>query len=63
MGNEKQVLTRLYIVCGSKRELAECLKEYQSKVKVTDENGSDMLLNGFDVDRALATGESNEFKT
>lgn len=63
VGNEKQVLTRLYIVCGSKRELAECLKEYQSKVKVTDENGSDMLLNGFDVDRALATGESNEFKT
>ena len=28
----------------------------------TDENGSDMLLNGFDVDRALATGESNEFE-
>lgn len=53
MGNEKQVLTRLYLVCDSKQELAECLKEYQTKVKVYDENGNNMALKGFDVDKAL----------
>lgn len=53
IGNEKQVLTRLYIVCDSKEALAECLKEYQEKVKVLDENGNDLLLMGFDVHKAL----------
>ena len=53
IGNEKQVLTRLYLVCDSKQELAEALKEYMAKVKVTDINGNDMLLHGFDVDKAL----------
>ena len=53
IGNEKQVLTRLYIVCDSKQELANCLKEYQMKVQVFDENGNDMVLKGFDVDKAL----------
>ena len=53
IGNEKQVLTRLYIVCDSKEELAACLKEYQTKVKVFDENGSNLVLKGFDVSKAL----------
>ena len=53
IGNEKQVLTRLYIVCDSKQELADCLKEYQAKVKVYDKYGNNMLLKGFDVDKAL----------
>lgn len=53
IGNEKQVLTRMYLVCNSKKELAECLKEYQSKVKVYDETGSNMVLRGFDIDKAL----------
>ena len=53
IGNEKQVLTRLYLVCDNKQELGDCLKEYQAKVKVFDTNGNDMLLAGFDVDRAL----------
>lgn len=53
IGNEKQVLTRLYIVCDSKEALTECLKEYQSKVKVLDENGNNLVLKGFDVDKAL----------
>ena len=53
IGNEKQVLTRMYLVCNSKEELAECLKEYQSKIKVFDENGNNLVLNGFDVDKAL----------
>lgn len=53
IGNEKQVLTRMYLVCDSKKELAECLKEYQEKIKVYDENGANLALNGFDVDKAL----------
>lgn len=53
IGNEKQVLTRLYIVCDSKEELAECLREYQAKVKVMDESGNNMVLEGFNVDKAL----------
>lgn len=53
IGNEKQVLTRLYIVCDSKEGLADCLKEYQGKVKALDENGNNLILKGFDVDKAL----------
>lgn len=53
IGNEKQVLTRMYLVCNSKQELADALKEYMDKVKVYDEAGNEMLLKGFDVDKAL----------
>lgn len=53
VGTEKQVLTRLYLVCDSKEELAACLKEYQKKVQVYDEDGKNMVLTGFDVDTAL----------
>lgn len=53
IGTEKQVLSRLYILCDTKKELAEALKEYMSKVSVLDKNGTEMLLQGFDVDKAL----------
>lgn len=53
VGTEKQVLTRMYLVCNTKQELADTLKEYQSKVKVFDSDGNNMVLNGFDVDAAL----------
>lgn len=53
IGTEKQVLTRMYLVCDTKEELAECLKEYQSKIKVYDNLGNNMVLKGFDVDKAL----------
>lgn len=53
VGTEKQVLTRLYLVCNSKEELRDVIKEYQSKVKVYDDNGNNMLLKGFDADKAL----------
>lgn len=53
IGNEKQVLSRLYIVCDSKQELAETIKEYQNRVKVLDQNGNNMVLQGFNVDKAL----------
>lgn len=53
IGTEKQVLTRMYLVCDSKEELAACLKEYQTKIKVYDENGNNLVLNGFNVEKAL----------
>lgn len=53
IGTEKQVLTRLYLVCDSKIELAETLNEYMNKVKVFDENGNSMVLDGFSVSKAL----------
>lgn len=51
IGNEKQVLTRLYIICDSKEELKERIAYYQKNVEVIDENGKSMLLNSFNVDR------------
>lgn len=54
IGTEKQVLARLYLVCDSKRKLAEALREYMDKVKVLDEKGNQMVLHGFDVSKALA---------
>lgn len=53
IGNEKQVMTRMYLVCDSKQELADTLKYYMDTVRVKDDSGNDMLLKGFDVDRAL----------
>ncbi|MBO7050600.1 MAG: hypothetical protein J6W42_08310 [Bacteroidaceae bacterium] len=51
IGTEKQVLNRLYIVCDTKQQLVETVKEYQDKIKVFDENGNLMTLRGFDVNR------------
>ena len=53
IGTEKQVLARLYFVCDSKEELKERLCFYQNNVKVYDNHGNDMLLKGFDVNRAI----------
>lgn len=51
-GTEKQVMTRLYIVCASKHELAEALLHYMKTVQAYDTSGREMLLKGFDVQRA-----------
>ncbi len=53
VGTEKQVLTRLYIVCDSKAELIDAIAEYREKVHVTDVNGNEMLLKGFALDKLL----------
>lgn len=53
IGTEKQVLTRLYLVCDTKEKLSECIKNYQDSVIVYDENGNNMVLKGFDADKAL----------
>ena len=53
IGNEKQVLTRLYLVCDTKEELRNAIDEYQRKVKVFDGSGNNMLLEGFNASKAL----------
>jgi carB family protein len=53
IGNEKQVFTRLYLICDSKEDLAAAINEYQQKIKVLDEQGNNLLLNGFNVVKAL----------
>lgn len=53
IGTEKQVLARLYLVCDSKKELEATLNEYMDKVKVFNENGDSMVLDGFNVSKAL----------
>ena len=53
VGTEKQVFTRLYLVCDSKEGLRDAIIEYQNKVKVFDENGNNMLLKGFDANKGL----------
>ena len=53
IGTEKQVMTRLYLVCDSKQALADALKEYMEKIKVYDSDGELMMLHGFDADSAL----------
>ena len=57
IGTEKQVMTRIYLVCDSKRELADTLKEYMAKIRVFDADGNAMTLHGFDVDDALELKE------
>lgn len=51
IGNEKQVLARLYIVCDSKEEFRTKIKDIQSKIKVFDEKNQNMLLLPFDVNQ------------
>ena len=53
IGTEKQVLARLYLVCDTNEELAQKIHFYQDNVKVTDTDGNNMLLHGFDVEKAL----------
>lgn len=47
VGTEKQVLTRLYLVCDTREQLMDTIREYLSKVRVLDENQHDLVLPGF----------------
>lgn len=53
IGTEKQVVTRLYLVCDSKQALSEALKHYQSSIKVIGTNRTNLALHGFDINKAL----------
>lgn len=50
IGTEKQVLTRLYVVCNSKKELKETLAHYINTVKVYDDNNKCLCLNNIDTE-------------
>ena len=53
IGNEQQVMLRLFLACDTKADLAAAIKDYQHKVKAFDVSGSSMLLSGFDAAAAL----------
>lgn len=53
VGTEQQVMLRLFLVCDSKRELAEAITEVQQKIRAYDVSGNEMLLRGFDAFDAL----------
>lgn len=53
IGTERQVLTRLYMVCDSKLALADAIAEYRQKVRVIDDQGKDMLLKGFSLAKMM----------
>jgi len=55
VGTERQVLTRLYLVCDSKEELAETIQYCHSSVRAYDVEGNSMLLKNLDVTEALGT--------
>jgi len=57
VGTEKQVMTRLYMVCDSKEQLAERIQYYRDTIRVYDSNGNDMLLKGFDVNYAVGVNK------
>ena len=59
IGTEKQVLTRLYIVCDSAEELRKCIAEYEEKIEVLDENGNNMILEWLNPD-VLPKQEKNK---
>ena len=48
IGNEKQVMTRLYIVCDSRDALRQCIRDYEQKIEVIDDNGNNMILEWLD---------------
>ena len=44
IGTERQVLTRLYMVCNTQEKLKQCICDYEKKIEVLDENGKDMVV-------------------
>lgn len=53
IGTEKQVVTRLYLVCDDRQSLAKTLVHYQTSINVLGRNRKDLTLRGFDVKKAL----------
>ncbi len=49
IGTEKQVLTRLYLVCNDDDDLSNCINGCLDKVKVFDTEGCSMLLTGLNT--------------
>lgn len=49
VGNEKQVLARIYIISKTKEELVYKIKAIESILSVIDEDGNDMIFDLFDA--------------
>ena len=52
-GTEKQVLTRLYLVCDSVDSLKGCIDECLARVRVSDAEGRNMLLKGLNTAKSF----------
>jgi hypothetical protein len=48
-GTLEQILVRIFLTADSKYSLATVIDQIQNTLQVTDENGQDMLLSGFDT--------------
>ena len=51
VGNEKQVLARIYIVSKTKEELVSKIHSIKSKLSVIDENGNEMIVDLLDTSK------------
>ena len=49
LGNERQVLARVYVVTDSKKELLTKIVDIQTKLSVIDEDGNNMIIDFFDA--------------
>lgn len=47
IGTEKQVFSRFYIISDNENELRKTIHIVQDSIKIFDENGYDLVLNGF----------------
>ncbi len=56
VGNERQVLARIYIVSDTRADLIQKIDEIKSKLSVTDEQGKDMIIDLLDTAQ-LANGK------
>lgn len=52
-GTEQQVMLRLFLLCDTKQELADAVREYTDRIRVLDPDGRSLLLPGFDAAAAL----------
>jgi len=58
VGNEKQVLARIYIVCDSRGELIQKIDEIKQGLLVTDEHGDDMIIDLLDTNQIISEKEA-----
>ncbi len=53
IGTEKQVFARLYLCTETKEEMMQAINEYQEKVRVLNDKDENLLLMGFNAQKAL----------
>ena len=58
VGNEKQVLARIYIVCDSRGKLIQKIDEIKQGLLVTDEHGDDMIIDLLDTNQIISEKEA-----